>query len=144
MDTRSTAEHLDTLGILFYVAGGFGVLVGLFPIIHLVMGIAMVTGALPDTSGDEAAQVMGWVFVGVAVGLIVFLQAMAVVQILAGRALRRRSSLKAAQILSGISCVNMPFGTILGVLALVALGKPEGRALFAGATLDPPPFEARH
>ena len=45
--TRSDRDHLRTLSICHYVLGGLCFVIGCFPMIHLVIGIAIVTGAFP-------------------------------------------------------------------------------------------------
>jgi hypothetical protein len=40
--------------------------------------------------------------------------------------------------MAAVSCAFFPFGTVLGVLTILTLSRPEARALFP-ATVPPPP-----
>jgi hypothetical protein len=43
---------------------------------------------------------------------------------------------KAAIVLAAISCIGIPFGTILGVLSLITLTRPDARAEFLSKRLS--------
>ena len=64
----------------------------------------------------------------------------AVLNLVAGRSLTRKQNLTLIQILAGFSCLNVPYGTALGVLTFMVLGRPTVRALFEGRDpYGPPP-----
>lgn len=68
-------QHLKLLSIFHYVLAGLTGLFSLIPLIHLFMGLAIVTGRLPmkDSTGQTAPQeiqLFGWVFVIIAAMLI--------------------------------------------------------------------------
>ena len=44
--TKNDVEHLRLLSVFHYVVGGLAALFALLPSVHLIMGIAMVTGQL--------------------------------------------------------------------------------------------------
>ncbi len=52
MIRNKDAEHLKLLSIFHYVLGGLTALFSLFPIIHLILGIAVVLGAFPGERAD--------------------------------------------------------------------------------------------
>lgn len=122
--------HLDTIGVLYYVLAGISALFALFPVIHLIVGIGLI--ALEPTSpqhGQEARWV-GWVFVGAAVALIAFGLTLAALLLMLARRLRQRRGHVFCLVVSGLSCLSIPFGTALGVFSLVVLLKPPIKALF--------------
>ena len=50
--------------------------------------------------------------------------------VLAGRNLARRRRYLFCQVVAGVGCMFMPFGTVLGVFTLVVLSRPAVRNLF--------------
>jgi len=126
------AAQLDLIGILYYVLAAFGALCSLFPLIHLAMGAAMLSGAFdPPNNPNPPPPAVGWLFVIMGASLILFGLAFAALLAAGGRRMRARRSHTFCVVVAALSCVFMPFGTVLGVFALVVLVKPEVKALFA-------------
>lgn len=125
--------HLDLLGVFHYVVAGITALMSLFPVIHLVIGLAIVTGQLPDMqarSGQPDPAWFGWFFVGIAAAMILTGLAFSVLLAYAGRCLRRRRRYTFCLVMAAISCAFMPFGTVLGVFTLIVLSRPTVKPLF--------------
>lgn len=119
---------LDLLGVFHYVVGGLMILGASIFLIHMAMGVAILTGQFPDS--DPPPEFMGWFFV-VLPGIVILLGwTLAGFIIHAGRNLRRRKAHGLCLAMAGIECIFMPFGTILGVFTLVTLMKEEVRLLF--------------
>ena len=199
-------EHLKLLSIFHYVMAGITGLFACFPIIHLIIGIAILSGALEgpfeEHWGDDGAGEPAWTvpaeaplkpppkpappepgaaepaetapaepepaeapppepaepaeidercppagghrrpwrrFPGTFFGvLFVVLPAiiilcgwtLAVLLFIAGRCLARRKRHLFCLVIAGISCLFMPFGTVLGVFTIVVLSRPSVKALF--------------
>lgn len=125
-------QHLDLLAIFHYIVGGLAGLFACIPIIHLAMGIAMLTGAFqPESEGDAfPLELMGTLFVAMSSVAILLGWTLAVLVILAGRYLKRRRAYTFCLVVAGIECIFFPFGTALGVFALIVLLKPETKSLF--------------
>ncbi|MBO9833919.1 hypothetical protein [Xanthomonas phaseoli] len=128
-------QHLKLLSIFDYVLAGITGLFSLIPLIHLFMGLAIVTGRLPmkDSTGQAAPQeiqLFGWVFVIIAAMLILGGLSMAGFMAYAGRCIAQRRRHLLCLIVAGISCSFMPFGTVVGVFTLVVLLRPQVKALF--------------
>lgn len=132
------AEHLRLLSIFHYIVAGMMALWGSFPIIHFLMGGAMLVGSI--ASGDKEALPMAfagglfmliggvWMLIGWSLaGCLVF----------AGRSLaqrRRRTFCMVVACLAAALC--MPFGTILGVFTLVVLSRPTVKAAFEAQAVE--------
>lgn len=129
------ADHLRLLSIFHYVVGGIIALFSLLPVIHLVLGLAMVGGYLPvdarDGSDPVDPRLFGWIFVAVAACFIVGGLTLAGFIAYAGRCLAQRRRYLLCMIVAGISCCLMPFGTVLGVFTLVVLLRPTVKQAFA-------------
>lgn len=129
IQAENDAQHLRVLEIMHYVVAAIIGLFSLLPLIHVGLGIAMLTGAIKGSgTGDEA--MVGWVFVAVGGVIILFGEAIAAVVFLAGRKLRRRQGYTFCIVAAGICCLFMPVGTALGVFTLIVLVRPSVRALF--------------
>jgi hypothetical protein len=122
-------DHLRMLSIFHYIVGGITALFSLFPLIHLAIGLAMVTGKLEGT--DQDARMFGWIFVIFAALFIAFGLTLAGFIVYAGRCLQQRRRHLLCMVVAALSCMMMPFGTVLGVFTLVTLSKPSVKALFA-------------
>ncbi len=134
---QDDAEHLRLLSLFHYTVAGIAALFSLFPVIHLVFGLALVTGAFdnprrPDTHADEF---VGWFFVLFALAWIVCGLAFAACLAFAGRFLRRRRHYTYCLVLAGIACMFMPFGTVLGVFTILVLVRPSVKASFGSGSV---------
>jgi len=129
--TGEDDSQLRLLSIFHYVVAGLTALGSLFPVIHLVLGIAML-GGLADGADRAADRLFGLVFIAVALLLIVLGMAMAAALAWAGRNLARRRRHTACLVVAGLACMLVPFGTVLGVFTLVVLCRPAVKAQFAG------------
>lgn len=131
MNTNHHEQHLNTLSILHYVFAAMVGLFAMFPIIHLIVGILIVTGKLESSGPNEQLPVIvGWMFIGFASAFIIGGFIFAVCVAIAGRRLKKRSNHLYCMIIAGFCCIFMPIGTALGVFTLIVLMKPEARALF--------------
>ncbi|WP_115050366.1 hypothetical protein [Xanthomonas arboricola] len=129
-------QHLHLLSIAHYVLAAITAVFSLFPLIHLFMGIAIVTGHLPMTTADTDVpsidpRLFGWFFVVFAGAFIGCGLTLAAFMAYAGRCIAQRRRHLLCLIVAGISCSFMPFGTVVGVFALVVLLRPQVKALFA-------------
>jgi hypothetical protein len=130
-NTNTDLEHLRLLSIFHYIVGGLAALFSLFPIIHLVMGIAMVTGRMDDMSDQPEAALFGWFFIVMAAGAIAVGMSFAACLILAGRFLARRVYYTFCFIMAALSCVFVPFGTVLGIFTIIVLVRPGVKEMFS-------------
>ncbi len=134
--TDEDASHLRLLSIFHYVVAAITGLFSLIPVLHLVMGLAMATGRLPVETGTSGAQAIdprlfGWFFVAFAGVFIACGLALAGFMAHAGRCLRQRRRYTMCLVVAAISCMMMPFGTVLGVFTLIVLMRPSVKAAFA-------------
>lgn len=124
-------EHLHLLSIFHFIVAGLTALFSLLPLFHLLLGWTMIARGL-DSAGerDPFAPVIGWLFVFFASGAIALGLALAVCLAVAGRNLERRRGYTFCLVVAAISCLFVPFGTVLGVFTLIVLLRPSVKALF--------------
>ena len=124
-------EHLRLLSLFHYILGGLTAIFSCFPLLHLAIGIAMVTGAFPAAqNGEGPPAFVGWFFIGIASLIIVLGWSYSIGLIIAGRRLKQRQSYVYCMVMAALCCPNIPFGTCLGVCTIIVLARPSVKSLF--------------
>jgi len=124
-------NNLRLLSIFHYVLGGLAGLFSLLPFIHLAIGIAMIYAPEKMTSsGNMSSTFAGWIFVAIASCLILLGWTLALCIILTGRYLARRKKYQFCLVISGVECLFVPLGTLLGIFSLIVLTKDSVKELF--------------
>jgi hypothetical protein len=130
-------QHLKLLSIFHYIVGGLTALLSCMFILHVVMGIAMLNGAL-DGQNPPPPRVFAWFFILLPGLVMVGGWALSACMITAGRRLTQLRSRLFCLIIAGIECTLMPFGTVLGVFTIIVLMKDSVRQMFSQP--PPPPY----
>jgi hypothetical protein len=123
-------EYLNLLSVFYYVVAGLTAVSALFPVIHLTIGVAIVSGAFGGEAGDDVAVLIGWLFVAIATFMIATVLALAAMMVFAGRAIRQRRNHMYCVVVAAASCLMFPFGTILGIFTIVILSRDSVKRLF--------------
>ena len=119
-------QYLKLLSVFHYVVGGLAAFFACIPIIHLAIGIAILVGAI-----DDAPEFVGVLLIMIAMVAILIGWTLAVCIIVAGRCLARRKRYMFCLVIAAISCIFMPFGTVLGAFTIIVLMRPSVKELFA-------------
>ena len=136
------ASHLRLLSIFHYVLAGLTALFSLFPLIHVGIGIAALSGAMPIESNGGAAspdetRLFGWLFIVIGSIFILCGLTLAGFMAYAGRCLARQRRHTLCLVVAALSCMLMPLGTVLGVFTLIVLLRPAVKAAFDAPTPTP-------
>jgi hypothetical protein len=123
-------QHLKLLSIFHYVLAGLAALFSLFPVIHLALGVMMVTIPGHHGPGTPEPALVGWFFICFAVLFILFGLTFSGFVLVTGRFLSRRRHHTFCLVMAGVECLLIPYGTILGVLTIVVLMRDSVKALF--------------
>jgi hypothetical protein len=129
---QNDAEHLNLLSIFHYVFGGLAFLGLGFIAVHFFFMRMIFTRPEMFTQGGgkppppEMMKILV-VLYGIMALMCILL---AVVNILSGVFIRRRKHRMFSLILSGFNCLQMPFGTALGVFTFIVLARPSVRMLY--------------
>ena len=133
-------SHLDSLAIAHYVLGGLMVLFACFPLLHVAMGVMVVSGVgemsqqlAAQPNGGSPPQWVGWIFVGAGLLFFALGQALSISVIVSGRFLKQRKHYMFSFILACLACAAFPFGTILGVFTIIVLARPSVQAIYGRA-----------
>ena len=118
-------QYLGLLSIFHYVVAGLAACVSCIFLFHFCIGIAMLTGAI-----DGAPAFFGIFFVAFSLAAITIGWTFTVCLIIAGKSLARRKRYMFCLVMAAISCMLMPFGTVLGVFTIIVLVRPTVKELF--------------
>lgn len=131
MNKSEDEQHLDLLGIFHYVVGAIMGLFACFPIFHLIVGLAIMTGNFgPEGGMPGETRFMGLFFVVFAGTFILIGWGTAICVLLAGSRLKKRTNYTFCLVVAAVECMFMPFGTVLGVFTIVVLSRPSVKAMF--------------
>ncbi|WP_454827871.1 hypothetical protein [Pseudoxanthomonas wuyuanensis] len=127
-------EQLRLLSLGYMISAGVTAFFSLFGLMYMFFGVAM--GAAFMSAGEAGTQMegppamMGWFFA--LFGGIFFLlgAGLAVAKYLTGRYLKQRRSPVFCQVVAAISCLSIPYGTLLGVSTFIVLGRRSVAGLF--------------
>jgi hypothetical protein len=125
-----TERHLRLLEIFHYVLGGLEIFGGCAGIGHLGFGLATVGGLFAGQVDDAPPTWVGWIFVASGILWILVGVSIGLLTLHSGRSIRWRTHHKLCLVVAALNCLNMPFGTILGVSTLILLTKPEVKEQF--------------
>ena len=130
------AEHLRLLSIFHYVVAGMQALFACFPILHFLIGAAMVflPGKMGDAKGGGPPAFVGLLFMAFAGAFILAGLTLAACTVLVARSLQQRRRHLFCMVMAGIEAATcMPFGTVLGVLTIIVLMRPSVKQAFGVA-----------
>jgi hypothetical protein len=128
-------EHLRLLSIGYFVEGGVHAVMAIFPLFYVLIGLLFVVmgSAVPAKGGEHFPAFLGWFFVAFGCAFSGGFGVLGALQLLTGVRLRQRRSRTLCLVTSGISCVLLPYGTLLGVAAFMILLRPSVEQSFAAS-----------
>ncbi|MHB1451805.1 MAG: hypothetical protein ACYCXR_08300 [Coriobacteriia bacterium] len=122
-------ENLRLLPLFYWVSGGFWALYGLFMVVYfLFMGAMFVS--LPFEEAGTPPLAFGWTFIGMGAVAFLFMAVFVALKILAGFWLVKRKNRIATMVAAALSCLEFPYGTLVGVLTFIVLARPSVVALY--------------
>lgn len=139
LNPEDASKYLQYLSIGHYILGAFIALIGCFPIIHLVMGIAFTVASLSSQQpGTEVFGVVGPVFALFALGIIGLIWSVAGLVIATGRFLSQRKNHLFCLVVCFVEAFFAPVGTVLGVLTIIVLIDDATKSTFDVASAPAP------
>jgi hypothetical protein len=131
-------EHLRLLSIGYYVSAAMTALFSLLGLMYGVMGVFIglaVSKAVENTSIEHSQappQFLGWMVGIIGIGLFGFMILMAALKLRAGLCIKRKQSRTFCMVIAALSCLEIPYGTLLGVFTFIVLERPTVSRLFSG------------
>lgn len=121
-------EYLRLLSNFHLVAAGLTVLLAVLPLLEVTLGDALFATPLPDDSLSRPDVGLPSVFARAS--FLVGGWALAAFMYAAAGRLRRRTAWSFCFAVAILECLAIPHGTVLGVLTIGVLIRPQVRALF--------------
>jgi hypothetical protein len=129
-------EHLNLLRIGYMVSAGMCALFSFFGLFYILIGaVFFVAGSrFPSQPGQEPPPAfVGWLLAFFGLGFAVVMLGLAALRFRVAQLLKRRRSRIFCLVVAGICCLEMPYGTLLGVMTFLVLGRPSVSQLFTTA-----------
>lgn len=124
-------NELGILSILHFVMAGLAALAGSIPVVHLLLGLKMLSDpSFLGGGGRPPPFNPGWVFVGVGAFAILLGWTWAFVLVFSGLSLRAQRRYWFCFVVACLTCLNVPLGTALGVFTILVLNRPSVKKLF--------------
>jgi hypothetical protein len=128
------ADHLRTLAIFHYVVGGLSLLgLGFMYLHYYFMQTFFANPKLwenakepPPFNPQEFWMIFVWFYVAAGIVMVVA----GVLNLMSGRYLQQRKNRMFSLVVAGLNCLQMPFGTVLGVFTLVVLTRESVQRLY--------------
>jgi hypothetical protein len=129
------AEHLKLLSLGYMISGAASAFFSLFGLFYVFMGaiMSLTFSRMPAPAGgtgQEPPAFVGWIFGGIGLAFFLVLLTLALLKFRAAICLRRRTSRTFCMVVAGISCLGVPYGTVLGVFTFIVLGRDSVTRLF--------------
>lgn len=122
-------EHLKLLSLGYMVSAAIGAFFALFGGLYLVIGIVMsfAFAHVPASGkvGEPPPAFIGWIFAGIGLVFLLIGGGVAFARFWAARCVKQRKSRTFCMVIAAIGCLEFPYGTALGVLAFMVLGRPS-------------------
>ncbi len=129
-------EHLKMLSLGYAVSAGVSAFYSLFGLLYVFMGIMMSTALshLPETPANPAQApppaFVGWIFGFIGLAFFLIATAVTAARFRAAWCIKHRKSRVFCMVIAGIGCLEVPYGTVLGIFSFLVLGRASVVALF--------------
>lgn len=133
------AEHLRLLAIGYVFSGVMTLLFSMFGLFYAGVGLLMQrflaeAASSPQAGGQVPPEELGLIVATAGVVVFLFTLALAIAKFMTASCLRKRRARLFCQVMAGISCLGIPYGTFLGVCSFMVLGRASVAALFDSGT----------
>jgi hypothetical protein len=120
-------EHLKLLSLGYMVSAGIAAFFAFFGLMYvffgLVMSIALSHAPASAKTGQPPPAFIGWIFAGIGLVFLLTGAGMAFARFWAARCVKQRKSRTFCMVIAAIGCLEFPYGTALGVLSFIVLGR---------------------
>jgi hypothetical protein len=121
-------EHLKLLSLGYMVSAGVAAFIAVGGLFYILMGIVMslAFSRVPvSNDGNQPPAFIGWIFAGMGVIFFILAAGAAVARFWAARCVKARKSRVFCMVVAAIGCLEFPYGTALGILSFMVLGRPS-------------------
>jgi hypothetical protein len=131
------SAQFDLLPVGYWVSAGFW---GFYALCMVAYFAIFGTLFMSIPKGDSGAPppALGWFFVIVGCLTLVIAAVFVTLKVLAGFWLRRRTHRAATMVIAALGCLELPYGTLIGVWTFIGMARPAIRAQYGlGARTTP-------
>src|SRR5436190_7458982 len=126
-------EHLKLLAIFHFVFGGLAVVgIGFLGVHYAIMHTVFSNPEILKSQNAGMPKAFLDVFIWFYIFMAVILMAGLVLNVLSGIFLLQKRNRIFSLIIGGLNCLQIPFGTALGVLTILVLSRDSVRQLYSG------------
>lgn len=127
------ANHMQLLVIFSWIWGGIVALFSSIFLIHVAMGVALITRGVPNLPAAGAgpanvqpfpASAMGWIFLIMGSAAVLFGWTIGALNFYSAYSLNKRRRRILSLVVAALNCLLVPIGTALGVFTLIVLLRP--------------------
>jgi len=130
-------EHLRLLQMGYYIMGAVTACMGLFGLLYAAMGRLMTSMPMQSAQNGVDPAFISWIFTVFGFGFTVIGLIAAALIFLVARCLGARRHRMFCIVVACLSCLQIPWGTAIGVCTIMVLGRPSVQALFDGQPAAP-------
>ncbi len=128
-------EHLKLLSLGYMISAATTAFFSLFGLMYLFMGVVISAAIahkpeVATNTGQEPPAFLGWIFAGIGLGIFLVMIILAAAKLRAAFCIKNRKTRTFCMVMAGISCLEIPYGTVLGVLTFMVLGRISVVRLF--------------
>ncbi len=128
-------EHLKLLSLGYLITAAMTAFFALFALIYVAFGVSVVSiiarkSVVADNPGQALPAAIGWIIAGVGLGIFLFVAAFAAAKLRVAFCIKKRKSRTFCMVIAAICCLGVPYGTILGVLTFMVLGRASVVRMF--------------
>jgi hypothetical protein len=126
------AEHLRLLGLGYLISSIFTALLSLMGLFYAFMG-AMMTASInqmPASGNQPPPEFFAWFFGIFGIGFFIVMVTAATLKFLTYRFLTQRRHRIFCMVIAGFSCLELPYGTALGVCTFLVMNRRSVEQMF--------------
>ena len=131
-------EHLKLLRIAYLIQGSVTAMMVFIGILYLGIGMffSAILGNLAETGNSdmEGMEFVGAIYSVIGFAIIVFVAIASTLYFMSAHYINKRRNRIFVLVAAGLSCLNIPWGTAIGVCTFYVLNRPEVKDEFDGIT----------
>lgn len=130
------AEHLKLLSLGYKISAGVAALFSLFGLFYIFLGVVMSAAfsqAVKDAANGPPPAMVGLIFGGFGLAAFALMITAAALKFKVAKDISRRKSRTFCMVIAALSCLEIPYGLVLGVFTFMVLGRDSIRDQFGGA-----------
>jgi hypothetical protein len=120
-------EHLRILSICYLVSAAITAFFSLFGLLYAFIGVFLMSAGdrLARQSNQPPPPFVGLIFGLLGFGFFTAMIVLAILKFIVAKRLKERRSRVLCLVVAAISCLGIPFGTVLGIFTFLVLSRPS-------------------